>query len=334
MSRLKTILIILTVFSTIYFLHTSAQAQHQLPKGSYQDSCVAAQVIGSNLVAKCTRADGTRNTTKINYTKCEGDIRNNNGELNCVQKRSSHPKPKNVIPAGTYKNSCKNIKLDGNKLKAKCRKENGVWNNTKINYKQCASDIYNENGELRCKKRGGPVPRGSYKQSCQDYYVEGNQLKARCLTKKGILKNTSLNFRKCIGDISNINGELTCESKYAPNLPEGSYIYSCRDLRIDGDKLKAECQKNNGSWTRTSMNYKNCKGDIANINGRLACDTQNTAKLPKGSYKNTCKDFYMKGDILEAKCKDSKGKYKHSSIKYKYCSKGIWNDNGKLRCNK
>ena len=41
----------------------------------------------------------------------------------------------------------------------------------------------------------------------------------------------------------------------------------------------------------------------------------------------------MEGTFLEADCKNKNGKWKHSIIKYEKCNKGIYNDNGKLRCN-
>lgn len=254
---------------TLLFCTSYASGQGRVPHGSYQETCRGIQVVGSNLIAQCKKIDGTWQNTTLVYATCEGDIRNDNGELKCKQKI----KPSKPLPAGSYRKTCKDTRIDGDYLRAKCEKKNGVWNNTKIKYKKCSGDIWNDNGELTCKKSGsGSVPSGSYKRSCKDYYVEGK-------------------------------------------------------------RLYATCEKKNGRWNDSSINYKNCNKDIWNDNGVLTCGNKESTKLPKGSYKETCKDFYIDGNILEARCLNKNGKYSHTSINYKKCNKGVWNDSGKLRCN-
>jgi len=264
----------LAIFPVIAFLvlvlsfNNPVIAQTGIPPGSYKDSCKDIQVMTGNLLwAMCEKANGEYQKSTLQFTRCEGDISNNNGKLSCKQKAGKQP------PKGSYQNSCKNIRVDGKQLKAKCEKKNGNWNSTSINYKKCSGDISNSNGELSCNGGGGgKIPKGSYRDSCKNSYVEGN-------------------------------------------------------------RLYSNCKKNNGGWNKSSINYKNCNKDIKNDNGKLTCGGGNNSDFPKGSYKKSCKNLYMEGKYLEADCKNDNGKWKHSSIKYNNCNKGIWNDNGKLRCN-
>jgi len=258
----------LMFFLILLGFNTSASAQGNLPSGSYKESCKDIQKMPGNVLwAMCEKRDGTYQKSTLQLSECEGDISNNNGQLNCKKKPGKRP------PSGSYQNSCKDIQVEGKQLKAKCQKQNGSWNNTKLNYKNCTGDIRNDNGELSCKGGGGAkIPKGSYRDSCKNSYVE------------------------------------------------------------DG-KLYSNCKKNNGGWNKTSINYKNCNKDIKNDNGNLTCGGGNNSNFPKGSYKKSCKNLYKENNILEADCKNDNGKWKHSSIRYKNCSNGIWNDNGKLRCN-
>jgi hypothetical protein len=55
-------------------------------------------------------------------------------------------------------------------------------------------------------------------------------------------------------------------------VPDGSYRQTCQDVRADGDRLYARCQKKNNDWRSTSLkHYDNCRGEITNVNGRLEC---------------------------------------------------------------
>ena len=55
-------------------------------------------------------------------------------------------------------------------------------------------------------------------------------------------------------------------------FPRGSYSRTCRDIRMEGNSLRASCQKNNSRWRDTSLkNFGSCRGQIINDNGRLRC---------------------------------------------------------------
>jgi hypothetical protein len=55
------------------------------------------------------------------------------------------------------------------------------------------------------------VPQGSYRTSCTDIGVEDRTLTAVCRIADGREQRTSLtDVNRCVGDIGNDNGELTC----------------------------------------------------------------------------------------------------------------------------
>jgi len=238
------------------------------------------------------------------------------------------------LPPGSYKDTCRSISVLGGTLTAQCQRVDGSWKNTAIQFFDCEGGITNENGNLTCKHRpkpDKPLPKGSYKQSCKDAYVDGKWLYARCKKMSGNYNNSSIKYADCYKDIWNNNGVLTCGGG-GGSLPKGSYKESCKDAYVDGNWLYAKCKKNNGSWYSTSLKYSNCNKDIWNNNGELTCGGGG-GSLPKGSYKETCKNAYVEGNVLEADCLNRNGKYSHTSIKYKNCNKGLWNDKGTLRCN-
>lgn len=60
---------------------------------------------------------------------------------------------------------------------------------------------------------------------------------------------------------------------YAQRAPQGSYLQSCTDVRIEGDTLVARCRRADGREERTSLNdVRRCVGDIGNNNGNLQCN--------------------------------------------------------------
>ena len=60
----------------------------------------------------------------------------------------------------------------------------------------------------------------------------------------------------------------------AAQMPGGSYLQSCRDAQLHGDRLVATCRNEHGRWSRTALsNIGRCAGGIANSDGRLVCGT-------------------------------------------------------------
>lgn len=151
------------------------------------------------------------------------------------------------------------------------------------------------------------LPRGDYKETCRDMHVDGDRLDARCQTKDGGWHDTSIDYRHCNASIINDNGNLRCggadsgenynrdRSSYDHDrdrpaydndpdrasrdhdfgwrgLPPGDYQQTCRNMHVDGDRLHASCQKRNGDWRKTSLDFNRCDSPIVNDNGRLKCN--------------------------------------------------------------
>ena len=63
----------------------------------------------------------------------------------------------------------------------------------------------------------GKILRGSYELTCSAVDTSGNDLRAICRTLFGDWLQTKLhNPRACAGDISNLNGTLTCQNQPRP----------------------------------------------------------------------------------------------------------------------
>jgi hypothetical protein len=61
----------------------------------------------------------------------------------------------------------------------------------------------------------------------------------------------------------------------AAQTPGGSYLQSCRDVQVRGDRLTATCRTQEGRWNRTSIGgIAQCAGGVANSDGRLVCGRQ------------------------------------------------------------
>ncbi|MEX2499401.1 MAG: CVNH domain-containing protein [Wenzhouxiangellaceae bacterium] len=81
------------------------------PRGSYQQSCYAFNMDGTQLQARCSRFDGTAQNAQLNDAhSCTGDIGNINGELLC------NP------PVGSFTLTCNSIDINDNVLSAECLK--------------------------------------------------------------------------------------------------------------------------------------------------------------------------------------------------------------------
>lgn len=55
-------------------------------------------------------------------------------------------------------------------------------------------------------------------------------------------------------------------------MPGGSYLQSCNNVRAFGDRVVATCRRADGGWQRTAIDdVHSCNGGIANMNGQLVC---------------------------------------------------------------
>lgn len=178
----------------------------------------------------------------------------------------------------------------------------------------------------------GDIPQGSYRQTCFNCVKNGNTLTATCprikRTYNSDIKTTLVDFNKCSSDIGNADGNLTCEKGVVPRpgpVPNGSYKATCRDIAVERNNLYATCKTATGKWKQTALAHGQCKTDIYNSNGNLACN------LPFGSYQRSCQNARVEGDTLIAQCKNRSGRLINTSISAK-CGKDIANIDGNLRC--
>jgi Beta/Gamma crystallin/CVNH domain len=185
-----------------------------------------------------------------------------------------------VIPPGSYQRTCHDFYTDGTTLSATCTTRWGVENYTTLrHYNDCEGDIANVDGRLRCIEDDDDhdqAPRGSYRATCRDISVEDGTLQAECRDRNGRWRYTELqNYRSCRGDIANVNGMLRCrrddddDADY--DLPGGNWRYSCRNYRVIGWTLTAECRDQWGNWRRSTIDLRHCDGDVSNRRGQLVC---------------------------------------------------------------
>lgn len=185
--------------------------------------------------------------------------------------------------------------------------------------------------------RAQGIPPGSYRQTCFNIQMQNWTLYANCQDVDGRWRTTSLpDVRSCVGDVTNVNGELRCnrgEAWRAPNnLPRGSYLETCRSAKLRGDRLFAKCETVSGDWVRSSLDdVQRCVGDIVNDDGQLQCSRQ--AWQAGGPYMQTCSPVYVRGDDLRARCQGRDGRWVWTSLDhYQDCRAPIVNWDGQLRC--
>ncbi len=129
--------------------------------------------------------------------------------------------------------------------------------------------------------------------------------------------------------------------------PPGSYQENCRNARVEGDKLLAECQDATGKWKKTWLQgYKYCAGEIANEDGLLVCHggrlTEDEAagpvgaatrgELPSGPWAESCRDGVLDGSILRATCQDTRGSWRATFLDLATCNGEVGNVDGQLVC--
>jgi CVNH domain len=265
---------------------------------------------GDTLFSSCKDRNGNFQDTQLaNVTQCVGDIFNDNGTLQC--NRGAPP------PNGSYRQSCENSHMQGGTLLSTCRDRGGALHQTQLaDVNHCVGDIFNDNGTLQCS-RGAPPP-GTYTRSCSEISVNNGTLHANCRDSAGGVHPTQLaNFARCVGDISNFDGELTCAMGQGP-LPPGSYIATCKEVTFTPTEIThAACRTISGSFRVGSLILQGCLTPVVNQDGFLDCDCdKGGAAAPPGSYRRTCHGIRMNGSTLSAQCRRTDGSYTASSLEH------------------
>jgi hypothetical protein len=137
-------------------------------------------------------------------------------------------------PAGSYQQSCQNIRVRGDELRAECTNTSGQYVRSSLALNACGNgDIANYNGQLTCARTGG-YGRGA------GYYGRGN----------GYYNGGSWS-----------------------GIPGGSYQQSCTNARMNGSVLVANCTNDGGRSVRSFLDMSRCgrSDDVANIDGQLRC---------------------------------------------------------------
>jgi hypothetical protein len=122
----------------------------------------------------------------------------------------------------------------------------------------------------------------------------------------------------------------------AAKAPNGSYRQSCSNIKVKNAssskaRLTADCRDYKGRYRSSDLRYKQCRADIANINGQLACWGPGP-RPPRGSWSQNCRNGYVQSGVLHADCQRRNGAWWRASIKINRCSRGIANIDGQLRC--
>ena len=176
-------------------------------------------------------------------------------------------------------------------------------------------------------------PPGNYVNSCTDIIKIGHMLEAKCQKRDGSWQHSALYFSSCEGPIHNDDGNLTCRQGGNDRIPPGSYKNSCEDIRTRDGELMARCQMQDGQWRESSLYYRDCYQEITNQNGKLTCGRRHhNNMLPRGSYKETCRDISMHGSILSAECQRRDGSWRWTSLNVNDCYGRVDNENGRLEC--
>jgi hypothetical protein len=118
---------------------------------------------------------------------------------------------------------------------------------------------------------GGRVPSGTYSRTCSKAMMIGSVLTAECKSQNGIAIRTRLYVRDCVGDITNVFGELVCGRR---QLPQGSYSRSCTGCTSEGGSLRCTCIDTKQNPIKTQLDLSTCDwgSRITNKDGHLQCD--------------------------------------------------------------
>ena len=188
------------------------------------------------------------------------------------------------IPSGSYQQSCTNIRVIGNQLIARCTNNQGGRVRSSIGLNSCRNgDIVNSNGQLACNGNGNGNGYGD-----RDGNGNGN---GNGYGRRHRHHDRDDNNGNHNGDYNNNNGNHNGDynnggynnggynnggynnGRYGNRgAVPGSYQSSCTNVQMSGGTLTATCTSPNGSNITSSINPAQCRGgDIANVNGRLAC---------------------------------------------------------------
>ena len=126
--------------------HDRPEYRGTLPSGTYSESCRVLDVDRDRhrLEAECQQRDGRWHVSRLDLRECDRGIVNNDGWLRCPRQETVR------LPAGSYRESCRDFSVEKNHLGARCRRENGNWQDTELDLARCKASIRNDDGRLVC----------------------------------------------------------------------------------------------------------------------------------------------------------------------------------------
>lgn len=157
-----------------------------------------------------------------------------------------------------YQQTCTDAHWEGSVLRARCQKQDGGWRDTSIDSRTCGGQILNIDGRLSC---GAPANeyqgQAPYQQAPPPYPQAAPYPPPP--GERGYMRPP---------DDQGYNGPA---DGWQGGLPPGDYQLTCQNIRVDGDKLYASCQKRDGEWRNSRLDFDDCRSPIINDNGRLRC---------------------------------------------------------------
>jgi hypothetical protein len=133
---------------------------------------------------------------------------------------------------------------------------------------------------------------------------------------------------------------LTALPAPGQQVPNGSYLKSCGQFRMNGTMLTASCATGGdpGAFVST-IDTSACGSDISNKTGALFClakpGTWGVGRaVPRGSYLESCEGASVKGTLLSAGCTGRNGISRLAKLDLTSCRIGnnIANIDGQLVC--
>jgi hypothetical protein len=200
------------------------------------------------------------------------------------------------MPPGSYAQSCRDIRFDGQTLSAVCATGQGMAQRSALRVDSCSGPIANLNGQLACPGggRGGPPPQGPAYGGGGPPYQGGYERGYR----RGYDRDDDDDDRRYRGGpaYGGYPPERPPSGYGAPpgyarpqgpppgppqapppqqaapaaGLPPGSWQASCVKPVMQGTTLIAACRNAQGGFTQSTIDARSCRA-IANMNGRLVC---------------------------------------------------------------
>lgn len=139
---------------------------------------------------------------------------------------------------------------------------------------------------------------------------------------------------------------VTLPALPAHAAPPGTYLRTCNAVRDEGPgRMSAQCRDVNGRYRFSGLDYRGCRGDIGNDNGRLICAGGGGGwgppppgpgwGMPGGSWRATCRGRDMRGPMVFAQCQGIGGGWRDTRTDIRDCRSGrLANLDGRLVCDR